>query len=319
MKVLITGSTGFIGARLATRCHEAGDHVVALGLTNTPMETFRRDQLQMLGIEVIALPLGDTEALSRHMRGCQVIYHLAAAQHEANVPPRHFYDVNVLGTLSMLDASIRSGVGTFVHGSTVGVYGAVLKGELSENTPTHPDNIYGKTKLQGEQLALEYTGRLSVAVMRISETYGPGDGRLLKLFKAIDRRRFFLIGKGLNVHQPIYVDDLIQALLAAAARPEAVGNPILVAGRDRVTTGQMCRIIAEVLGVPPPTLRAPMWPFWLAAVVMENTLSPLGIQPPLHRRRLDFFRNSFSFNHTMSDRLLAFHPRPISAPAFGSR
>jgi nucleoside-diphosphate-sugar epimerase len=308
LRTLITGSTGFIGARLATRCLQNRQQVVALGQVNTPIEEFRRSQLRDLGIDTLPVPLNDTGELRKKLEGCDTVYHLAAAQHEANVPDRYFRDVNVEGTRNILDASIEAGIKRFVHGSTIGVYGAALNGEIDEETAPHPNNIYGVTKLEGEKLALHYSDRLPVSVIRISETYGPGDGRLLKLFKAIDKRRFFLIGKGQNLHQLIYVDDLVEALMAAAERREAIGKSIVVAGQERLTTADMCRTIADGIGVPLSKFRLPMWPFLTAAILMEKTLSPLGIQPPLHRRRLDFFRKSFFFSQKMASEILRFAP-----------
>ena len=150
MKVLITGSTGFIGARLALKCHELGHEVVALGQLNTPIEEFRTQELRGQGVEIQSIALDDKVGLAKALAGCEVVYHLAAAQHEANVPDEYFRQVNVEGTRNMLDASIEAGVKRFVHGSTIGIYGSALDGEIDENSPAHPANIYGVTKLEGE-------------------------------------------------------------------------------------------------------------------------------------------------------------------------
>lgn len=308
MKTLITGASGFIGARLADRCQAAGHEVVALGQVNSTLEEFRSRQLREIGIQLREVPLGDKSKLAAELAGCDVAYHLAAAQHEANVNDQYFRDVNVEGTRNILDASLECGVAHFVHASTIGVYGSALHGEIDENTAPNPDNIYGVTKLEGEKLALQYSDRIPVSVIRVSETYGPGDGRLLKLFKAINKNRFFLIGKSDNVHQLIYVDDLVRALMKAAATPASAGRQIVVAGTERLTTADMCVAIADGLGTELPRLRAPMWPFLTAAVLMEYTLSPLGIQPPLHRRRLDFFRKSFFFDQARTVEILEFTP-----------
>jgi len=308
MRVLITGATGFIGSRLALKCHEAGHDVVALGQLNTPIEEFRTQDLREQGIEIKPIALDDKEGLAAALAGCDVVFHLAAAQHEANVPDEYFRKVNVEGTRNILDASADAGVKRFVHGSTIGVYGSALHGEINEESPVRPANIYGVTKLEAESLALEYRQRLPVTVVRISETYGPGDGRLLKLFKAISKGTFFVIGDGENIHQLIYVDDLVAALIVASEQPEAVGEVFVVAGSERLTTDEMCMHVATAVGKKPPKVRAPMWLFLVAAVVMEKTLGPLGIQPPLHRRRLDFFRKSFFFDQGKVAQLLQFEP-----------
>jgi nucleoside-diphosphate-sugar epimerase len=303
---LITGGTGFIGSRLALACREAGSEVVALGQTNTDIEVFRKEQLRVAGIDVRAIPVDDTGGLAAAVTGCNVIYHLAAAQHESNVPDRYFRDINVEGTRNVLSASRDAGVSRFVHGSTIGVYGSAAAGRIDESTGTRPDNIYGITKLEGEDVARQFGSEIEISIIRISETYGPGDGRLLKLFKAIEKGAFFVIGKGTNLHQLIHVDDLVRGLMAAAMRPAAVNETILLAGSEQLTTIEMCKCIADAMGVSLSRLRAPLWPFDVVATVLESVCRPLGVQPPLHRRRLDFFRKSFLLDTTKATRLLDF-------------
>ena len=309
MKVFITGGTGFIGSRLAIASREKGHQVELLGQTNTQAEQENHQLLETFGIKTTLGSVLERDKLDELARGCDVVFHLAAAQHEANVPDEHFYNVNVEGTRNMLEASAQGGVKRFVHGSTIGVYGSAMEGEIDETTTLRPNNIYGVTKREGEQLALSYNEKLPVSVVRISETYGPGDRRLLKLFKAIQKNVFFVIGKGDNKHQLIYVDDLIDGMYLAATDPKAVGEVFVLAGKEVLTTRQMVDTVAECLGTHIPRIHAPMLPFLTAAVLLEKTLGPLGIQPPLHRRRLDFFRKSFFFSQEKATRVLGFSPR----------
>jgi nucleoside-diphosphate-sugar epimerase len=308
MNLLITGATGFIGARLALRCLETGESVRVLAQVNNASEEENRDLLERHGAEIVIGSVTDETSVQKAVDGVNVVYHLAAAQHEANVADQHFWDVNVKGTRNVLEASIRAGVTRFVHGSTIGVYGAAMDGELDEETPLQPDNIYGVTKREGEFLASSYADRLPLVVIRISETYGPGDRRLLKLFRAIQKGAFFMIGRGDNKHQLIYVDDLVEGLRMAASNPQAVGKVFVLAGREILTTEQMVSTIATALGVQRKKLRAPMWPFLLAATILEAVLRPVGVQPPLHRRRMDFFRKSFFFSRDRTMNVLGFEP-----------
>lgn len=306
-KVLITGGTGFIGSRLALRCSEEGHAVRVLAQENTEAESDNRDRLEDHGVEVVLGSITDPKATRRAVEGMDTVFHLAATQHEMDVPDQKFRDVNVGGTRNVLDASVEGGITAFVHGSTIGVYGDP-SGTLDESSPTEPDNIYGETKLEGEELALSYADRLPVSAIRISEVYGPGDRRLLKLFRAIDRGVFFLIGRGENLHHPIYVEDLVDGLLGAAGNVDATGEVLLLAGKEAVSTREMADTIARVLDAPPPRFRLPLAPFTVLATVMELTLRPLGIQPPLHRRRLDFFRKSFTLSGEKARRKIGFEP-----------
>jgi dihydroflavonol-4-reductase len=308
MRLLITGGTGFIGSCAALRARALGHEVRVTGLQRTPAEAANIERLRAADIAVVLADLEGLVASPGLLQGMDAVLHLAAAQHEMNVPDAHFRAVNVRGTEALVSACLRAGVGRFVHGSTIGVYGR-REGGIDETTPTAPDNIYGQTKLEGENVVLARRGELPVVVIRIPETYGPGDRRLLKLFRGIASGTFFRIGSGSNLHHPICIDDLVQGLLLAAEHPAAPGELFLLPGRDAVTTDEMIAAVAAAVGQPPPRLRLPLWPFMAAAVALEAGLRPLGIQPPLHRRRMDFFVKSFSFDGGKARHLLGFAPQ----------
>ncbi len=309
MNITITGGTGFIGSRLALKSIAMGHSVKVLSQVNTPAEEQNLKQLEAGGVQVFIGGVTDGDIVLEAVANSDIVFHLAAAQHEANVPDQHFRDVNVEGTRKLLEASIESGVKRFVYGSTIGVYGSALDGEIDENSPQRPDNIYGVTKAEAERLVQEYTDRIPVTIIRISETYGPGDRRLLKLFKAIQKKMFFMIGNGMNKHQLIYVDDLIDGLYAAALSDNAVGETFVMAGSEVLTTNDMALAISKAVNTPVRNIRAPMWFFMLAAIILETVLKPLGIQPPLHRRRMDFFRKSFYFSRDKVKNKLEFETK----------
>ena len=135
----------------------------------------------------------------------------------------------------------------FVYGSTIGVYGSATDSALDESTPPHPVNIYGVTKLEAEGVVKSFSNALETSIVRISETYGPGDFRLLKLFRAIDRGRFVMIGAGLNLRQVIHVEDLVRGLLLASEHPGAVGETFVMAGHETMTTREMVNQIGAAL------------------------------------------------------------------------
>ena len=309
MKVLITGGTGFIGSRLALRCLEKGDSVRILGQANNPAEEENSRLVKAKGGEIRLASISNREDVYSSVSGIDLVYHLAAAQHEANVPDKRFWDVNVNGTHHLLEASVQAGVKRFIHGSTIGVYGSALEGKIDEQSPLKPDNIYGITKLEGEKLVLSYQEKLPLVIIRISETYGPGDRRLLKLFKTIKKNIFFMIGNGNNLHHLIYIDDLIEGLFLAATAGKAIGRIFVLAGKEPITTNEMVETIAKHLGSKIPKVRAPLPIFLFLATIMEKMFRPLGIQPPLHRRRMDFFKKSFVFSQEEAFSRLGFVPK----------
>jgi dihydroflavonol-4-reductase len=309
MRIVVTGATGFIGCQLAQILAALGHDVVATGRAASSVESARLERLKKAGVRVEVGSLLEPGFAGTLTKACEIVIHLAAAQHEGNVPDVYFRDINVKGTRLLLEAAIGAGARRFIYGSTIGVYGAASDQELTELSATRPENIYAVTKLEAEQLVSRYSTRIETCIARISETYGPGDFRLLKLFRAIDRGRFVVLGSGKNVRQVIYVDDLAAGLLLAAEHPGAVGQTFVLAGTEVMTTNAMVAQIAAALERRPPRLHIPVWPFRAAAAVFENTLSPLGIQPPLTQRRLDFFTKSFLFSTSKYRQVLGFVPR----------
>jgi nucleoside-diphosphate-sugar epimerase len=284
-----------------------GESVRVLAQVNTGAEAKNLEELRAIGCDPIVGSVTDPAAVREATSGVDVVYHLAAAQHEAGKPDEHFRRVNVTGTRTMLEAA--AGVRRFVHGSTIGVYRAGKGTVTTEESPTEPDNIYGVTKLEAEGLVRSFQDAVPAVIVRISETYGPGDRRLLKLFRAIRKGRYFHIGSSTNPHHPIYVDDLVEALRRASVAEAAVGETMVIPGCEVVTTQEMVDTIAKVLDVPPPNRRLPMPLLWSAAVVMETLARPLRITPPLHRRRMHFFVKGFDFRGDRARRILGFEAK----------
>ena len=309
MRIVVTGATGFIGCQLARILAGLGHDLVATGRAASAVESARLERLGKAGVRVEVGSLLDPGFAGALTKACEIVIHLAAAQHEGNVPDSYFRDINVTGTRLLLEAAIGAGARRFVYGSTIGVYGAASGQELTELSATRPENIYAVTKLEAEQLVSAHSSQIETCISRISETYGPGDFRLLKLFRAIDRGRFVMLGSGENVRQVIYVDDLAAGLLLAAQHPGAVGQTFVFAGTEVMTTNSMVAQIAAALQRQPPRIQVPVWPFRAAAAILESTLRPLGIQPPLTQRRLDFFTKSFLFSTAKYREVLGFVPR----------
>ena len=311
MRILITGGTGFIGTALSLAYVKDGHEVVVLAREATPAERENAAELRAAGVRIIVASITDADEVRRALVGARVVHHIAAAMREANIPDSVFWETNVQATEHLLKASRDAGVERFVYCSSIGAFGKAPQKPATEETPCAPVDIYQKTKRAAEEVCLRYRAETGfpLSIVRPAEVYGPRDRRLLKLFRAVAARKFVMIGAGRNEHHLVYVDDLVSGMRLAEEKEEASGEIFVLAGDRSIETQALVRTVAEVLEVAPPKLRIPLGPVVAAAAVCEAICRPLGIQPPIYPRRVDFFRGDFSFDISKARRVLGYRPR----------
>jgi dihydroflavonol-4-reductase len=308
MNVLVTGATGFTGGHLARALVRAGHQVAALV---RPASLHAAPALEAAGIEVRSGDLQDPDAVAQAAVGTEVVYHIAATYRDAGQSAAAYQRVNVEGTRHVLDAARQAGARRVVHCSTGGVHGHVAVPPADEDAPFAPGDVYQRTKLQAEQVAAEAgrEGGLEVVIARPIGIYGPGDPRFLKMFRGIARRRFPMLGSGQVFYHLTYIDDLVRGLQLCGEVPAAAGRTYLLAGPEYTTLEELVARIAHELRVSPPRFRLPVWPVWLAGAVCEAVCVPLRIEPPLYRRRVDFYRKSRAFSTARASRELGYNPQ----------
>jgi nucleoside-diphosphate-sugar epimerase len=309
-RVLVTGGTGFIGSRLAHRLRAEGRAVRVLSLIATPAEARNADALEAAGVEIVEGSVADRRLHPRALDGVAVVHHVAAAMREADVPDRVFWDVNVAATQDLARAARESRVRRFVYCSTMGVTGDVRGRAVDETAPYRPNNVYARTKAAAEEWILaEARAGFAATAVRPADVYGPGDQRLVKLFRMIQTRRFVMLGDGRGRRHMVYIDDLLEGMLAAETEPRAVGEAFLLAGPAPIALRDLTSLIAGELGARPPRLRLPYRPVWLAAAAVEAACRPLRVQPPIYPRRVDFFAHDYEFDTRKARTVLGFAPR----------
>ena len=304
-RILVTGAAGFTGSHLCERLTREGYAVRAL-----VRDPNRSDALRRCGVEVAVGDMRDAGSLERAAAGRDVIYHIAALFRPENVSRKDMWETNVIGTKNILAAAEKAAVQRFVHCSTVGVHGDIKNPPANETTPYAPGDYYQDSKTEGEKVAIEYmrANRVQVVVFRPGGIYGPGDLRFLKLFKAIKSRKFVMLGSGEILYQLIYIDDLVDGILLCGQKEQALGNVFILTGKEPITLNELVSAIADTLGADTPKLRLPVAPVYWAGFLCELLCKPLGINPPLYRRRVDFFRKNRSFDISKARTLLGFEP-----------
>lgn len=303
MKVLVTGATGFIGEALTRRLVAAGHQVRVLAR--------QPEKVTKAGLSVQEIHQGDitdVTAIGRAVSGAELVYAIAGTFREPSLSDERYREVNVAAVRYLMEAAKRNGVRRVVHCSTVGIHGNVVGEPATEATPIRPDGIYETTKAEGDQLALSSaTDGLETVGIRPAPVYGPGDTRLVKLFKLAGRERVVLLGSGKPHYHMIYIDDLVEAFLLAGTTAGISGEAFIIAGAERPTLEELVRRIGQITGHPNQQLvKLPAGPLLLAGDLCERLCRPLGISPPIYRRRIEFFVNNRAYNTTKAATQLGF-------------
>lgn len=302
---LVTGAAGFVGSELVRQLLAAGHSVRAL-----VRKTEQLQPLEDAGAEAVLGNITNPEDCVKAMQGVKGVYHIAAMFREADQPDEAYVEANVTGVENVLQAAIETGVERVIHCSTVGVLGHIEKPPGDEQTPYSPGDIYQRTKTEGEKRALETFQEEKVrgVVIRPAMIYGPGDTRTRKLFKMVAKKRFFYVGKGENLVHFIDVRDLARSFMLAMDATDTNAEIYIISGERALSLKEFCGIAAAKLQVPPPKLRLPVKPMQWAGSLCEAICIPLKINPPLYRRRVDFYTKDRSFTSAKAKEQIGFTP-----------
>ena len=303
-KILVTGGKGFLGSHLVARLSQLGETVRILARPGN--DTGNEDT----GASVVRGDIRDADAVDKAVQGMDKVVHLVSNFRKGGSDKHEAHDINVTGTENVLKACLKHDVKRLVHCSTIGVHGSVLTIPANETTAFNPGDLYQETKLEAEQRVWAFYKEtaLPITVVRPISMIGPGDLRMLKLFRMIQKGRFVVVGDGSPYFQPAYIDDVVQGFTLCLDHPGAVGEAFIIGGEEYLPLRELFQLIADELGVAPPRLRVPLAPVLALASLVEKVCVPLGIEPPLHPRRVSFFQNNRAFSVAKAKEVLGFVP-----------
>jgi UDP-N-acetylglucosamine/UDP-N-acetyl-alpha-D-glucosaminouronate 4-epimerase len=270
--VLVTGGAGFLGSHLVDRLLAEGASVRVLdnlstgSLDNLRAAASRRsDGAAVSGearLEVILGDIRDRELVRRAMRWVEGVFHLAALPPNGAslADPAEFHTVNVQGTLNVLDAAVAEGASRVVFASCASVYGSSSNGQVMEDGPVQPASLFAASKLAGEIYCRVFHTRhgLETVALRYFTVYGPRQIRLddsltvSALIEALRRRRPVIMDANAAAALDFtYVDDAVDATVAAAVAPAAAGQTINIGSGETASVQEVLCILGRLLGLEP--------------------------------------------------------------------
>lgn len=311
MQIFVTGALGFIGAHFAERALAAEHRVVGLYRSADGEKEQLRDALADLGATLVPGDVLAPEDYRHLLAGADAVCHFAAAFKGASHSEADFHRINVVGTEQVLRAAAAMGVRRFILCSTAGIYGQRLPGITDETASPQPWNAYERSKYAAEGRVRELAPALGMefVILRPAVVYGPRDDRLLKLFRTAAKGHFPLFGAGRGRRHMVYVSDVADAFLLACTQSKAANQDMIVAGPEAVSLREMLDTLATVLSRPSCGPKLPLTPMLLLAALVEDTCKLVGIEPPIYRRRMDFYRSDAAFDCSRARTLLNWSPR----------
>jgi len=282
-RTLVSGANGFIGSHLVEALLKKGRNIRALVRIGE-----KAKHLEKMQAEIVYGNLLNDTSIKNALEGVDKVYHLAAVIPRLRRSSKDIYKINVLGTKSLLQECIKSGVKKFIYFSSIAAVGPRNQPILiDEGSPYIPKDTYGESKYEAEKLVLIFSTRYSLSSIIIRPplfVYGPRDFGLLRLFQFMKKGRFYFIS-GMKEHLMsfCYVKNLIQGTILAGEDKDVSNGEIFFLSDIRpYTIGELVQTAADILKVRVSGIIIPKWVANMVRIFLEGLEAiriPLPVSP----------------------------------------
>ncbi|MUG96001.1 NAD-dependent epimerase/dehydratase family protein [Scytonema sp. UIC 10036] len=297
--LFITGIGNFIALRAAQVAIANGMKV--RGLEASPLKA---QKAQELGVSVFIGSTNDEEVLEKACEGADIVFH-TASMNEAGGCIDAFRTVNVDGTVKTATVAKKVGAKTFVHLSSVLVYGFRFPDNVTEEgSLCGENNPFCQTKIESEQEILKFNNPrdFGVILIRAGDIYGPGaDVWILRPLKMMQKKKFVLINGGRGICNHVFVDNLIDGVFLAIEK-ETYGEAFNITDGCKTTWKEYYTQLAKISDCPPPMFSVP-------AVLAKARLRQQGKNADVLPETIDFITRTHSYSIEKARCVLGYEPR----------
>jgi len=273
MNVLVTGATGFIGRHLVKKLIELKYQVRCLVRKCSDIT-----YLKTLGVDLYTGDLLQIHSLNNILDEIDIVYHIAGIVYSRRV--RDFYNGNITATRNLLEVCKNSNVKKFVYVSSIAVYKPPENRTLlTEDSPCEPITVYGRSKLEAEQLVKHYFVKynLPTVIVRGPIIYGPYEPKILTNFflKILKKTKIPIVGNGKNYRSLCYVDNFIEGLILVGENSTSTGKVYNISDKIPYTLNEILKTGFEIVGEKINVIYLPMWIgsiFWLISNLIQRLI-----------------------------------------------
>ena len=256
MKTLVTGGAGFIGSNIIKLLSQEGCEITVLDNFSTGYEENLEPFKQL---KIIRGDIRDSQAVAEAVKGAEVVFHLAAniGNVKSLQDPITDSDVNVLGTLKVIEAARKSGAKKIVYSSSAAIYGEPKKMPLNEEHPVSPDSFYGVSKLAAEKHCLCWAKiyNIDTVALRYFNVYGINQrydayGNVIPIFttRLFKKEPLIIYGDGEQTRDFVNVVDVARANILAA-KAKGLSGAFNVGSGKSLTVNELAAMIQEASGI----------------------------------------------------------------------